>query len=87
MKLDRGKPYSTISGVFADLPDARYEQDGRFFDWQGEVIGLADDDQQHSGSGPEGSDLPDARAAGTETEANTAESKPLRRSRTTKAAS
>ena len=31
MKLDRSKPFSTINGVFLDMPGAIYEQNGIYF--------------------------------------------------------
>ena len=37
-KLDRNRPIGTIVGVFAEVPKARYTQDGNYFDSNGDMI-------------------------------------------------
>ena len=38
MAFDRSKPYGEITGVFEDHPEARYVQDGKYFDGAGNEI-------------------------------------------------
>ncbi|AUR96747.1 hypothetical protein NVP1232O_13 [Vibrio phage 1.232.O._10N.261.51.E11] len=42
-KLDTQKQYGSIVGTYEDLPKARYMQDGKFFDVNGDQI----DERQH----------------------------------------
>ena len=37
-QLDCSRPFGTISGRPTDAPNARYEQDGRYFDGSGQEV-------------------------------------------------
>ena len=38
VKLDRSRPYGAISGVVAEFPRAKFEQDGKLFDFDGDQL-------------------------------------------------